>query len=68
MPGSPTPQSRTLPCSTHPGHPPSSSPGRGEQPRSPWKGPGKEDDLYYGLQEEPDALLKEGDGLSEPEN
>nr|XP_012430736.4 barttin [Taeniopygia guttata] len=66
--GSPTPQSRTLPCSTHPSHPPSSSPGRGEQPRSPWKGPGKEDDLYYGLQEEPDALLKESDGLSEPEN
>ncbi|NXD01041.1 BSND protein, partial [Certhia familiaris] len=67
VPGSPTPQSRTLP-STHPGRTPSSSPARGEHPRSPWKGPGEEDDLYYGLQEEPDALLKENDGLFEPEN
>ncbi|NXP01370.1 BSND protein, partial [Certhia brachydactyla] len=66
VPGSPTPQSRTLP-STHPGRTPSSSPARGEHPRSPWKGPGEEDDLYYGLQEEPDALLKENDGLFEPE-
>ncbi|NXM18542.1 BSND protein, partial [Ploceus nigricollis] len=65
--GSPTPQSRTLPCSTHSGRPPSSSAAGGEQPRSPGKGPGKEDDLYYGLQEEPDALLQESDGLSEPE-
>ncbi|XP_038001078.1 barttin [Motacilla alba alba] len=64
VPGSPTPQSRSLPCSTRP----SSSPARGEQPRAPGKGAGKEDDLYYGLQEEPDALLKESDGLSEPEN
>ncbi|XP_041277821.1 barttin [Onychostruthus taczanowskii] len=68
VPGSPTPQSRTLPCSSHSGRPPSSSPERGEQPRAPWKGAGKEDELYYGLQEEPDALLQEGDGLSEPEN
>ncbi|XP_059709474.1 barttin [Haemorhous mexicanus] len=67
VPGSPTPQSRSLPCSTQPG-PPSGSPARGEQPRAPRKGAGKEDDLYYGLQEEPDALLKESDGLSEPEN
>ncbi|NXF18771.1 BSND protein, partial [Rhodinocichla rosea] len=63
VPGSPTPQSRSLPCSTHPGRPE-----RGEQPRAPRKGAGREDDLYYGLQEEPDALLKESDGMSEPEN
>ncbi|XP_039929228.1 barttin [Hirundo rustica] len=63
VPGSPTPQSRTLPCST-----PSSSPTGGEHPRSPRKGSGEEDDLYYGLREEPDALLKESDGLFEPEN
>ncbi|NXV01476.1 BSND protein, partial [Cettia cetti] len=66
VPGSPTPQSRTLPSAS--GRAPSSSPGRGEHPRSPRKGPGEEDDLYYGLQEEPDALLKESDGLFEPEN
>ncbi|XP_039567515.1 barttin [Passer montanus] len=64
VPGSPAPQSRTLPRS---GRPPSSSPG-GEQPRAPREGAGKEDELYYGLQEEPGALLKESDGLSEPEN
>ncbi|NXR63299.1 BSND protein, partial [Rhadina sibilatrix] len=63
VPGSPTPQSRTLPS----GHTPGSSPAGGEHPRSPWKGPGEGDDLYYGLQEEPDALLKESDGLFEPE-
>ncbi|NWZ05109.1 BSND protein, partial [Agelaius phoeniceus] len=63
VPGSPAPQSRSLPCSNH-----ASPPERGEQPRAPRKGPGREDDLYYGLQEEPDALLKESDGLSEPEN
>ncbi|XP_009087009.1 barttin [Serinus canaria] len=67
VPGSPTLQSRSLPCSTLPG-PPSGSAERGEQPRAPRKGAGKEDDLYYGLQEEPDALLKESDGLFEPEN
>ncbi|NXT14619.1 BSND protein, partial [Prunella fulvescens] len=54
VPGSPAAQSRSLPCCTR-----SSSSRRGA---------GTEDDLYYGLQEEPDALLKEGDGLSEPEN
>ncbi|NXH64579.1 BSND protein, partial [Rhabdornis inornatus] len=64
VPGSPTPPSRTLPSA---GRTPSSSPGRGENPRSPRKGPGEEDDLYYGLQEEPDALLKDSDGLFEPE-
>ncbi|NXC00576.1 BSND protein, partial [Orthonyx spaldingii] len=66
VPGSPTPQSRTLP-SARPGRTPSSSPALGEHPGSPRKGPGKEDDLYYGLQEEPDALLKDSDGLFEPE-
>ncbi|NXQ63148.1 BSND protein, partial [Anthoscopus minutus] len=64
VPGSPTPHSRTLPSA---GRTPSSSPAGGEHSRSPWKGPGKEDDLYYGLQEEPDALLNESDGLFEPE-
>ncbi|XP_030809826.1 barttin [Camarhynchus parvulus] len=63
VPGSPTPQSRSLPCCAHPGRPE-----RGEQPRAARRGPGREDELYYGLQEEPDALLKESDGLSEPEN
>lgn len=63
VPGSPAPQSRSLPCSSHP-----SRPERGEQPRAPRKGPGREDELYYGLQEEPEALLKDSDGLSEPEN
>ncbi|NWX55307.1 BSND protein, partial [Promerops cafer] len=67
-PGSPTPQSRSLPSAARPGRTPSSSPGRGEHPRSPRKGPGKEGDLYYGLQEEPDALLKESDGIFECEN
>ncbi|NXQ12224.1 BSND protein, partial [Peucedramus taeniatus] len=62
LPGSPTAQSRSLPCSS-----PSSSAERGEQPRPRREGAGREDDLYYGLQEEPDALLKESDGLSEPE-
>ncbi|NXL78393.1 BSND protein, partial [Leptocoma aspasia] len=68
VPGSPTPQSRTLPSATRSGCAPSSSPAGGEHPRSPGNGLGKEDDLYYGLQEEPDALLKESDGLFEPEN
>ncbi|NXA93477.1 BSND protein, partial [Melanocharis versteri] len=65
VPGSPTPHSRTLPSAARSG--PSSSPARGQHPGSPRKGPGEEDDLYYGLQEEPDALLKESDGLFEPE-
>ncbi|XP_062353467.1 barttin [Cinclus cinclus] len=65
VPGSPTPQNRTLPSA---GRTPSSSPAAGEHPRSPRKGHGEEDDLYYGLQEEPDALLKESDGVFEPEN
>ncbi|NXT66469.1 BSND protein, partial [Chaetops frenatus] len=64
VPGSPTPHSRTLPS----GRAPSSSPDRAEHPASPRKSPREHDDLYYGLQEEPDALLKDGDGLFEPEN
>lgn len=64
MPGSPATQSRTLPSTART---PSRSPA-GEQPGSPRKGPREQDDLYYGLQEEPDALLKDGDGLFEPEN
>ncbi|NXU41879.1 BSND protein, partial [Drymodes brunneopygia] len=64
VPGSPTPQSRTLPS----GRTPSRSPAGGEHPGSPRKGPRGQDDLYYGLQEEPDALLKDSDGLFEPEN
>ncbi|XP_032922910.1 barttin [Catharus ustulatus] len=65
VPGSPTPPSRTLPSA---GRTPSSSPAGGEHPRSPRRDPGAEDDLYYGLQEEPDALLKETDSVFEPEN
>ncbi|NWR28523.1 BSND protein, partial [Tachuris rubrigastra] len=58
VPGTPTPQSRTL----------ASSPVRGQRSGSPRKGAGEEDDLYYGLQEDPDALLKDSDCLFEPEN
>ncbi|NWV92287.1 BSND protein, partial [Machaerirhynchus nigripectus] len=67
VPGSPTPQSRTLPSAARSGRTPSSSPAGGEHRGSPQKGPGEKDDLYYGLQEEPDALLKDSDGLFEPE-
>ncbi|XP_014726177.1 PREDICTED: barttin [Sturnus vulgaris] len=65
VPGSPTTPSRTLPSA---GRTPSNSPAGGEHPLSPRKGPGEEDDLYYGLQEESDAPLKDSDGLFEPEN
>ncbi|NXB41272.1 BSND protein, partial [Eulacestoma nigropectus] len=65
--GSPTPQSRTLPSAARSGRTPSSSPAGGEHPGSPRKGPGERDDLYYGLQEEPDAPLKDSDRLFEPE-
>ncbi|XP_058698795.1 barttin [Poecile atricapillus] len=68
VPGSPTPQSRTLPSASRSGRTPSSSPEGGQHPRSHWKGPGEEDDLFYGLQEEPDALLNGSDNLFEPEN
>ncbi|NWR06438.1 BSND protein, partial [Paradoxornis webbianus] len=64
VPGSPTPQSRTLPSASRT---PSTAPAGGEHTRPPRKGPREEDDLYYGLQEEPDALFKESDGLFEPE-
>ncbi|NXB60336.1 BSND protein, partial [Struthidea cinerea] len=67
VPGSPTPQSRTLPSAARSGRTPSSSPAGGEHPGFPRKGPGEQDDLYYGLQEEPDALLKGSDRLFEPE-
>ncbi|NXE86074.1 BSND protein, partial [Menura novaehollandiae] len=68
VPGSPTPQSRTLPSAARSGRTPTSFPAGGQHPGSPRKGPGKEDDLYYGLQEEPDALLKDSDCVFEPEN
>ncbi|NWV17349.1 BSND protein, partial [Origma solitaria] len=68
VPGSPTPQSRTLPSAAGPSCTPSSSAAGGEHPKAPQKGAGEEDDLYYGLKEEPDALLKDSDGLFEPEN
>ncbi|NWW80708.1 BSND protein, partial [Climacteris rufus] len=69
VPGSPTPKSRTLPSTTRSGRTPSSSLMGGEHPGSPRKGPAEEEDgLYYGLREEPDALLKDSDSLFEPEN
>ncbi|NWX37636.1 BSND protein, partial [Notiomystis cincta] len=67
VPGSPTPQSRTLP-SLRSGRTPSSPQAAAEQPGSPRKGPREQDDLYYGLREEPDALLKDSDSVFEPEN
>ncbi|NXU84128.1 BSND protein, partial [Xiphorhynchus elegans] len=67
MPGTPTPQSRTPPSATLSGCTSTCSPVQGDPPGSPRKGAG-EDDLYYGLQEEPDALLKDSDCLFEPEN
>ncbi|NXP18806.1 BSND protein, partial [Scytalopus superciliaris] len=66
MPGTPTPQSRVLPSATRSACTPTSSTGWGHHPGSPHKGTG-EDDLYYRLQEEPDALLKDNDCLFEPE-
>ncbi|NWT19251.1 BSND protein, partial [Vireo altiloquus] len=68
VPGSPTPQSRTLPSTARSGRTPSSSPAGGDHPGSPRKGSGEQDDLYYGLQEEPDAVLKDSNHLFEPEN
>ncbi|NXS85160.1 BSND protein, partial [Erpornis zantholeuca] len=63
VPGSPTPHSRTLPSACTP----SSSPERGDHPGSPRQGSGGQDDLYYGLQEEQDAALRDSDRLFEPE-
>ncbi|XP_051657720.1 barttin [Manacus candei] len=68
MPGTPTPQNRTLPSTARSGCTLTSSPVRGQHSGSPHKGTGEEDDLYYGLQEEPDALLKDSDCVFEPEN
>ncbi|XP_026710045.1 barttin [Athene cunicularia] len=63
-PGSPLPRGRHPPPSTaRPG-----SPAGRQQPSSSRKGAGEEDDLYYGLQEGPDALLEDSDCLFEPEN
>ncbi|NXK31994.1 BSND protein, partial [Piprites chloris] len=67
VPGTPTPQNRTLPSTARSGCTLASSLVRGQHSRSPRKGAGEEDDLYYGLQEEPDALLKDSDCLFEPE-
>ncbi|XP_071421382.1 barttin [Pithys albifrons albifrons] len=67
VPGTPTPQSRTLPSAVCSGCTSTSSPVWGKHSGSPCKRAG-EDDLYYGLQEEPDALLKDSDCLFEPEN
>ncbi|KAM9008957.1 barttin [Ara ararauna] len=60
VPSSPVPRGRTPPstrsgCTTAAG-------------QRPHKGAAEEDDLYYGLQEGPDALLKDNDCLFEPEN
>ncbi|NWS22115.1 BSND protein, partial [Pachyramphus minor] len=68
VPSTPTPQSRTLPSTACSSCTLAGSPVKGQHSRSPRKGAGEEDDLYYGLQEEPDALLKDGDRLFEPEN
>ncbi|NWR71038.1 BSND protein, partial [Centropus unirufus] len=69
VPGSPVPRGRPPPPSTACSSCiPTSSPAGGRNPRSPHKGTGEEDDLYYGLQEGLDALLEESDCLFEPEN
>ncbi|XP_010174248.1 barttin [Antrostomus carolinensis] len=69
VPGSPVPPGRPPPPSaTHSSCTPTSSPTQGDHPGSPRKGTGEGDDLYYGLQEGPDALLEDSDCLFEPEN
>ncbi|XP_061307031.1 barttin [Pezoporus flaviventris] len=60
VPSSPVPRGRTLP-STRSGCTPAGA-------QHPHKGTTEEDDLYYGLPEGPDALLKDNDCLFEPEN
>ncbi|NXK03510.1 BSND protein, partial [Herpetotheres cachinnans] len=60
VPGSPVPQGS--------GCTPTSSLVGGEHPGSSHEGAGEEDDLYYGLQEGLDTLLKDSDHLFEPEN
>ncbi|NXN41559.1 BSND protein, partial [Rhinoptilus africanus] len=67
VPSSPTPWGRDPPSAARSGCIPTSSPAGGEHPSSPRKGKGEEDDLYYGLQEGPDALLEDSDCLFEPE-
>ncbi|KAM6129137.1 barttin [Phoenicopterus ruber ruber] len=69
VPGSPVPWGRPpLPSATRSSCTPTSSLAGAEHPGSPRKGAGEEDDLYYGLQEEPHALLEDSDRLFEPEN
>ncbi|XP_059677578.1 barttin [Gavia stellata] len=69
VPGSPVPRGRPPPPSAaRSSCTPTISPVGGEHPGSPCKGTGEEDDLYYGLQEGPDALLEDNDCLFEPEN
>ncbi|XP_061200701.1 barttin [Neopsephotus bourkii] len=60
VPSSPVPRGRTPP-STRSGCTPAGA-------QHPHKGTTEEDDLYYGLQEGPDALLKDNDCLFEPDN
>ncbi|NXL44722.1 BSND protein, partial [Podilymbus podiceps] len=68
-PGSPAPRGRTpLPASTSSSCTPTGSPAGEEHPSSSHEGTGEEDDLYYGLQEGPHALLEDSDHLFEPEN
>ncbi|NXS58785.1 BSND protein, partial [Brachypteracias leptosomus] len=68
MPGSPTPRGRPPPSAACSSCIPTSSAERGQHPSPPGKGSGEEDDLYYGLQEGPDALLEDSEHLFEPEN
>ncbi|NWI26519.1 BSND protein, partial [Sula dactylatra] len=68
VPSSPTPRGQPPPPSAaHSSCTQTSSLAGGEHPGSLCKGTGEEDDLYYGLQEGPDALLEDSDCLSEPE-
>ncbi|NWX51212.1 BSND protein, partial [Steatornis caripensis] len=69
VPGSPVPRGQPPPPSaTRSSCTPTSSLAGGQHTSSPRKGTGEEDDLYYGLQEGPDALLEDSDCLFEPEN
>ncbi|NWS52432.1 BSND protein, partial [Chunga burmeisteri] len=68
VPSSPAPQGQPPPSAARSGCTPTGSPVGGQHPGSPRKGAGEEDDLYYGLQEGPDALLEDSDSLFEPEN
>ncbi|NXX84634.1 BSND protein, partial [Urocolius indicus] len=65
VPGSPAPRGRPSPSTDHSGCTPAASAAGGPQPGSPCRGPGKEDDLYYGLREGLDALLEDSDRLFE---